>query len=64
MVRDKNFTLRTSPAEREMISAVAQKLERTETDALRLLIRQKARELGIAPTNDERQRAHAAGVSV
>jgi hypothetical protein len=53
MSRFDNFTLRVSTTERELIAAVARRLERNESDTVRLLVREKARELGvIAQTTD------------
>lgn len=49
MNRNDSFTLRVSEAERQLIAAVAKHLDRTESDAMRLLVRQKARELGVTP---------------
>ncbi len=47
MIRNDNFTLRVSPTERQLIAAVAERLDRTESDAVRLLVREKARQLGV-----------------
>jgi hypothetical protein len=55
MNRVDNFTLRVNATERELIAAVAQKLERGESDTLRLLVRREAQRLGIAPTNSDRR---------
>lgn len=55
MNRTDNFTMRVNSAERDMIAAVAQKLERGESDTLRLLVRREAQRLGVAPTNGQRQ---------
>lgn len=49
MNRDDNFTLRMNPAERHLVTAVAQRLERNESDTIRHLLREKARALGILP---------------
>jgi len=50
MIRIDNFTLRVSTDERQLIAAVAQRLDRNESDTVRHLLREKARELGIAPS--------------
>jgi predicted KAP-like P-loop ATPase len=58
MNRIDNFTVRLSVAERQLITAIAQRLERTESDTMRLLVREKARELGVLPLlPQERNRA-------
>lgn len=54
MSRYSCFTLRVNTAERELITAVAQRLERSESDTVRLLVREKARELGVAHKKEER----------
>jgi hypothetical protein len=45
--RINTFTFRVSQAERRLIEVVAQQLDRTESDAVRYLLREKARELGV-----------------
>lgn len=50
MTRNDNFTLRVNPDERQLIAAVAQRLDRNESDTLRLLVREKARALGVIET--------------
>lgn len=62
MIRNDNFTLRMNAAERQLITAVAQRLDRTESDTVRYLLREKARELGVAPTAPKHDRhvAHPA----
>jgi hypothetical protein len=47
MARVKVFTFRTTADERRIIAALADKLQRTQSDAVRWLIRESARELGI-----------------
>jgi hypothetical protein len=39
------FTLRVNDAERRMIALIAERLQRSQSDAVRLLIREAAREL-------------------
>jgi hypothetical protein len=56
MNRDDNFTLRMNSVERQLITVVAQRLERTESDTVRYLLREKARELGIAPATPKDDR--------
>jgi hypothetical protein len=56
MNRTDNFTMRVSPAERDLLTAVAKKLERVESDALRLLVRREAQRLDIAPAAAKEER--------
>jgi hypothetical protein len=50
MSRINSFSLRLTLSERQMIAAIAQRLERTQSDAMRFLLREKAHELGVIPT--------------
>lgn len=50
MTREDYFAMRVNPAERQLIAAVAERLERNESDTMRLLVREKARELGVIET--------------
>ena len=50
VVRKDYFAMHVNPAEHELIAAVAKHLERTESDTIRLLVREKARELGVTET--------------
>jgi hypothetical protein len=61
MNRVDNFTLRMNSDERQLITVVAQRLERTESDTVRYLLREKARELGVMPAapKDDRSVANA-----
>jgi len=55
---------RANDQERQLITAMAQRLERSESDTIRLVLRERAREMGIMPSNDQRRSAEqAAGVS-
>ena len=45
MARMDNFGFRVSDAERAMIALLAERLQRLQSDAVRLLIREAAREL-------------------
>lgn len=45
MRRDNTFTLRVSDAERRMIAALSDRLQRSGSDVLRLLVRKAVREL-------------------
>jgi hypothetical protein len=49
MVRETLFTIRVNTAERQLMAAVAQRLDRNESDTVRHLLREKARELGVMP---------------
>lgn len=46
MARIDTFTLRVNSDERRILANLAQRLERSQSDAVRLLIREAARELG------------------
>lgn len=63
MNRDESFTLRVNFNERQLIAAVAERLDRNESDTVRLLIREKARELGLTLELPKGNR-HAAPVAV
>jgi predicted DNA-binding protein len=56
------FAIRVSPEERQMIDRLAEREERTPSDAVRRLVRERARELGIlSPAlKDDRPVANAA----
>ena len=64
MNRTDNFTFRMNPAERQLIAAVAQQLERSESDAMRYLLREKARELGVSAQQHDRAPAKAEALAV
>ncbi len=55
MHKDVRFVFRTDKQERELIALVAQRLDRTESDTMRLLVRQVAEQLGVTPTKDDRR---------
>lgn len=55
MERWKNFTFRVTEQERKLITEIAAKLDRNDSDAVRYLIRQKARELGIIHPTEQVQ---------
>jgi hypothetical protein len=56
MNRLDTFKLRVNETERQLITAVAQRLERTESDTVRFLLREKARELGVMQTTTKDDR--------
>jgi hypothetical protein len=43
------FSVRLNEAERTLVARIAQRMERTESDAVRQAIREAARLLGLAP---------------
>lgn len=47
MARYDTFTFRINKQERQMLERVAKRLERSQSDALRLLVRGAAAELGV-----------------
>ena len=56
MHKDIRFVFRTDKQERELIALVAARLDRTESDTMRLIVRQVAAQLGVTapPQNDRR----------
>jgi antitoxin component of RelBE/YafQ-DinJ toxin-antitoxin module len=62
MNRNAALNVRVTTAERQLAEAVAERLERTESDMVRLLLREKARELGIIPAAKEQRQPQRAGV--
>jgi hypothetical protein len=48
--------VRVNAEERRVVELIAQHEERTPSDVVRRLLRQRAAELGITPTNDEQRR--------
>ena len=57
MFRKDTFGFRVTDEERGLIKAVADRLQRDESDTIRLLVRNVAQELGVAPTNQTDRRA-------
>ena len=55
MHKDVRFVFRTDKQERELIALVAQRLERTESDTMRLIVRQVAAQLGVTPTKADQR---------
>jgi hypothetical protein len=56
-MRDKRFMFLCTKEERRMLAAVARRLARTESDVVRLLIREAARELDKQADETEMSRA-------
>ncbi len=50
MFRKDTFGMRVTDEERSLIKAVADRLQRDESDTIRLIVRNVAQELGVAPT--------------
>jgi len=46
--------MRITIGERELLAAIARRLERTESDTVRFLLREKARTLGILTLRDQK----------
>jgi len=55
MHKDERFVFRTDKQERELIALVAQRLDRTESDTMRLIVRQVAAQLGVTPTKADQR---------
>jgi integrase len=47
--RSTMFSIRLSEAERGLVTRIAEQMERTESDAMRQIIREAARQLGLLP---------------
>jgi hypothetical protein len=62
MIRNAALNVRLNANERQLAEAVAERLERTESDMVRLLLRREAERLGIMPAYQKRQPIEAAGV--
>jgi antitoxin component of RelBE/YafQ-DinJ toxin-antitoxin module len=62
MIRNAALNVRLNANERQLAEAVAERLERTESDMVRLLLREKARQLGIIPTTNDDRRPQQVGV--
>ena len=56
MFRKDTFGMRVTDEERSLIKAVAERLQRDESDTIRLIVRNVAQELGVAPTNQTDRR--------
>lgn len=64
MVRHYEFSFRVNGEERRLISHLAQCLQRSQSDAIRLLIREAAQQLAAEPsTTGKRQKAVTAAVN-
>ncbi len=50
MLRTSTFQLRVTDEERRVFKAVADRLQRDESDTIRLLVRNVAQELGVTPS--------------
>ncbi len=57
MLRTSTFQLRVSDEERQVFKAVAERLQRDESDTIRLLVRNVAQELGISASPQEARKA-------
>ncbi len=63
MFRTSFFNLRVNDPDRAVFKAVADRLERSESEAIRIVMRKVAEELGVSPgshpiqTSDERKAA-------
>jgi len=60
MLRTTTFQLRVSDEERRVFKAVADRLQRDESDTIRLLVRNVAEQLGVAPVATSGQKSEAA----
>jgi hypothetical protein len=56
-MRTARFTFLCNAEERRLLAAVAARLSRTESDVLRWLVRETARELNVASGSDQANKA-------
>jgi antitoxin component of RelBE/YafQ-DinJ toxin-antitoxin module len=56
MIRNTFLNVRLNASERQLAEAVAERMERNESDTVRLLLREKAREMGILPAAPKEDR--------
>ena len=61
MLRTSTFQLRVSDEERRVFKAVADRLQRDESDTIRLLVRNVAQELGVTPVPQDERKADTSG---
>jgi len=61
MYRKETFGLRVTNEERGLIRAVADRLQREESDTIRLLVRNVAQELGVVATPQEDRKTEVGG---
>jgi predicted DNA-binding protein len=59
MTRLDTFAMRVSAEERQMIKALAQRLQRSQSDVVRLLVREAVQ--GLAATADQQPQAEGGG---
>ena len=59
MIRNTFLNVRLTASERQLAEAVAERLERNESDTVRLLLREKARALGLVPAAPKEDRSVA-----
>ncbi len=56
MIRNITFTFRTNVIERNIITTLARRMNRTEGDAMRVILCEKARQLAILPPSQKNDR--------
>jgi antitoxin component of RelBE/YafQ-DinJ toxin-antitoxin module len=56
MIRDTFLNVRLNASERQLATAVADRLERNGSDLVRYLLRKEARELGVIPAAPKEDR--------
>ncbi len=61
MLRTTTFQLRVSDEERRVFKAVADRLQRDESDTIRLLVRNVAQELGVTAITADRSERRSDG---
>ncbi len=61
MRREERFAFRTDEKERRLIALVADRLERSESDTIRLIVRQVAEQLGVTVTKQDDWKPETSG---
>lgn len=62
-MRQQKFTFLCNDEERQLIQSIAERLERSQGDALRILIRTAAQELGLLPALPSEKNVLSKGVN-
>ncbi len=61
MIRKDTFGMRVTDEERSLIKAVAERLQRDESDTIRLIVRNVAQELGVTVSAQDDRKTDTSG---
>ncbi len=61
MFRKDTFGMRVTDEERSLIKAVAERLQRDESDTIRMIVRNVAQELGVTVTKQTERKPETSG---